>query len=153
MCPIHRWSGAASATRLFHRGAIIRHESAVSVLRPKGDSCTSIARSAGGATTTNLALHAALTREWAIVRFAIARSVFAILSTLEIGSGVPRIERCRMKCTHEQYLEAEELSCRRISRSENDGTSSQREWLKTAEAILARRREHLKVCRECGGKK
>jgi hypothetical protein len=103
--------------------------------------------------TTNFTTLNVLTVAVVSARFAIARSVFAILSTLEIGSGVPRIERCRMKCTHEQYLEAEELSCRRISRSENDGTSSQREWLKTAEAILARRREHLKVCRECGGKK
>jgi hypothetical protein len=56
-----------------------------------------------------------------------------------------------VKCNHCQYLEIEELSCRRIARSENDGTSSQSEWLKTAEAILARRREHLAVCKECNG--
>jgi hypothetical protein len=57
-----------------------------------------------------------------------------------------------MKCNLERYLEQEELSCRRIARSMNQGTQSEQEWLKTAEAILARRREHLKVCRECGCK-
>jgi hypothetical protein len=56
-----------------------------------------------------------------------------------------------MKCNHEKYLEQEELSCRRIAKSCNDGTKSQSEWLKTAEALLARRREHLKVCKECAG--
>ena len=57
-----------------------------------------------------------------------------------------------MKCNHERYLEENELVCRRIARSCNEGTQAEQEWLKTAEAILARRREHLKVCRECGCK-
>jgi hypothetical protein len=57
-----------------------------------------------------------------------------------------------MTCTLTQYLKEQELVCRRIARSENEGTPSQIEWLKTAEAVLARRREHLKVCRECGCK-
>jgi hypothetical protein len=54
-----------------------------------------------------------------------------------------------MKCNHEKYLEQEELSCRRIAKSCNDGTKSQAEWLKTAQALLERRREHLKACKEC----
>jgi hypothetical protein len=54
-----------------------------------------------------------------------------------------------MKCNLERYMESEELSCRRIARSMNQGTQAEQEWLKTAEAILARRREHLAVCPEC----
>ena len=55
-----------------------------------------------------------------------------------------------MKCNHEKYLEAEELSCRRISRSCNDGTQAKQEWERTAQVILERRREHLAVCKDCG---
>ena len=58
-----------------------------------------------------------------------------------------------MTCTHERYLEEQELNCRRIAQSSNDGTQAHSEWLKTAEAILARRREHLAVCKDCGGKR
>ena len=54
-----------------------------------------------------------------------------------------------MKCTHEQYLESEELQCRRIADSCNSGTQSQDEWLKTAAALLVRRREHILVCHKC----
>ncbi len=54
-----------------------------------------------------------------------------------------------MMCTLTSYLEAEELQCRRIAHSANDGTKDQREWLRTAEALLARRKEHLAGCREC----
>jgi hypothetical protein len=54
-----------------------------------------------------------------------------------------------MTCTLTQYLKEQELVCRRIARSENEGTPSQIEWLKTAESILARRREHLKSCLDC----
>jgi hypothetical protein len=57
-----------------------------------------------------------------------------------------------MSCTHEQYLEAEELSCRRIAKSCNEGTQGAQEWLKTAEALLQRRREHIQVCKKCGAK-
>ena len=57
-----------------------------------------------------------------------------------------------MSCTLEQYLEAEELSCRRVARSCNEGTQAHREWLKTAEMLLKRRREHVLVCKVCGGK-
>jgi hypothetical protein len=56
-----------------------------------------------------------------------------------------------VKCNHEKYLEQEERSCRQIARSMNSGTQAEQEWLKTAEAILARRREHLAVCKECNG--
>jgi hypothetical protein len=54
-----------------------------------------------------------------------------------------------MKCTITSYLEAEELQCRRIARSENEGTDSQREWLRTAKVLLERRREHVAGCKEC----
>ena len=54
-----------------------------------------------------------------------------------------------MKCNHEKYLEQEERSCRQIARSMNSGTQSQAEWLKTAQTILERRREHLLICKEC----
>lgn len=57
-----------------------------------------------------------------------------------------------MKCNLEKFLEQTELECRRIARSCNDGTEGQREWTKTAEALLARRREHVKVCVKCGAK-
>lgn len=58
-----------------------------------------------------------------------------------------------MACNLEKYLEGEELSCRRIARSANDGTQAQKEWLKTAEVLLERRREHVQVCKKCGGEK
>lgn len=58
-----------------------------------------------------------------------------------------------MNCNHEKFLEATELECRRIAKSANDGTQSQKEWLRTAEALLVRRSEHLAVCRKCGEKK
>jgi hypothetical protein len=58
-----------------------------------------------------------------------------------------------MKCTHERYLEEQELTCRRIAKSCNEGTQSYDEWAKTAEDILKRRREHLKVCKDCGKEK
>ena len=54
-----------------------------------------------------------------------------------------------MKCTITSYLEAEELQCRRIAQSSNDGTKDQAEWLKTAESLLKRRREHIAGCKEC----
>ena len=57
-----------------------------------------------------------------------------------------------MMCNLYQYLQGEELTCRRIAKSCNEGTQCAEEWLKTAEAILARRREHITVCRECGEK-
>lgn len=56
-----------------------------------------------------------------------------------------------MTCNLTQYLCEQELICRRIARSCNEGTQCAEEWLKTAEAILARRREHLAVCKECNG--
>ena len=57
-----------------------------------------------------------------------------------------------MSCNLEQYLESEELSCRRIAKSCNEGTQGRQEWLKTAEILLARRREHILICKKCGGK-
>jgi hypothetical protein len=54
-----------------------------------------------------------------------------------------------MNCNHEKFLEEQELQCRRIARSCNEGTEGQREWLKTAETLLARRREHIAVCKKC----
>jgi hypothetical protein len=50
-------------------------------------------------------------------------------------------------------LETTELDCRRVARSCNEGTQAHREWLKTAEMLLKRRREHILVCKVCGGKK
>jgi hypothetical protein len=58
-----------------------------------------------------------------------------------------------MNCTYERYLEQQELEFRRIAKSANDGTQAQKEWLRTAEALLQRRNEHLSVCRKCGEKK
>jgi hypothetical protein len=58
-----------------------------------------------------------------------------------------------MKCNHEKFLESTELDCRRIAKSCNDGTQAQEEWLKTASTLLERRREHIVVCKKCGGKK
>ena len=55
-----------------------------------------------------------------------------------------------MKCNLEKFLEETELQCRRIAKSANEGTQSYQEWLKTAEALLERRREHIKVCSKCG---
>jgi hypothetical protein len=57
-----------------------------------------------------------------------------------------------MTCTLTQYLKEQELTCCRIAKSCNEGTQRAEEWLKTAEAILARRREHLTVCKECNGR-
>jgi len=54
-----------------------------------------------------------------------------------------------MKCTVTLYLEQQELDCRRIAHSSNDGTKDQREWLKTAEGLLQRRKEHVAGCKEC----
>ena len=53
-----------------------------------------------------------------------------------------------MKCNLERFLEQQELECRRIARSCHD--ASREEWLKTAEFLLARRREHVAVCEKCG---
>ena len=55
-----------------------------------------------------------------------------------------------MKCNHEKYLESEEISCRRLAKYCNEGTQAEQEWIKTAEALLQRRREHIKVCLKCG---
>ena len=52
----------------------------------------------------------------------------------------------------EQFLETTELDCRRVARSCNEGTQAHREWIKTAEMLLKRRREHIMVCKVCGGK-
>jgi hypothetical protein len=57
-----------------------------------------------------------------------------------------------MTCNHEKFLESTELECRRIAKSCNEGTQGAQEWLKTAEALLQRRREHIQVCKKCGGK-
>jgi hypothetical protein len=54
-----------------------------------------------------------------------------------------------MTCNLEKYLEEQELSCRRIAKSANDGTQSQSEWEKTATVFWERRREHIKVCKKC----
>ena len=54
-----------------------------------------------------------------------------------------------MTCNLSLYLQQQELECRRIARAANSGTQAQSEWLKTAEAILARRREHVEVCKMC----
>jgi hypothetical protein len=56
-----------------------------------------------------------------------------------------------MTCNHERFLEQQELECRRIARSCNRGTEGEQEWLKTAQALLVRRSEHLAVCKECNG--
>ena len=55
-----------------------------------------------------------------------------------------------MKCNLERFLEQTELECRRIARSANSGTQAYDEWIKTAEALLQRRREHITVCMKCG---
>jgi hypothetical protein len=57
-----------------------------------------------------------------------------------------------VKCTHFQYLEEKMVECLRVAKSANDGTPAQEEWLKTAEALFWRKKEHLKVCKACGGK-
>ena len=54
-----------------------------------------------------------------------------------------------MTCNLEKYLSEQEIACRRIARSCNEGTEGQREWIKTAEALLERRREHIAVCVKC----
>lgn len=54
-----------------------------------------------------------------------------------------------MKCNHERYLEENELVCRRIAKSCNDGTQAQAEWARTAQMLFERRREHLLICKEC----
>ncbi len=54
-----------------------------------------------------------------------------------------------MKCNHEAYLREQELECRRIARSSNEGTQTGEEWFRTAQALLERRREHIKVCDKC----
>jgi hypothetical protein len=57
-----------------------------------------------------------------------------------------------MSCTHERYLQEQEITCLRIAKSSTDGTPEQAEWLKTAEAIHQRREEHVVVCKKCKGK-
>lgn len=54
-----------------------------------------------------------------------------------------------MKCNVTSYLEQQEQECRWIAQSANDGTKDQAEWLRTAEALLKRRKEHLAGCKEC----
>lgn len=54
-----------------------------------------------------------------------------------------------MMCNLARFLEEEELQCRRIAKSANDGTQAQAEWVKTAEVLLERRREHVRVCMKC----
>jgi hypothetical protein len=53
-----------------------------------------------------------------------------------------------MTCTLEQYLCEQELTCRRIARTVHDPIAHE-EWLKTAQSLLERRREHIKVCGKC----
>jgi hypothetical protein len=55
-------------------------------------------------------------------------------------------------CNIVKYLCEQELICRRIARSWNDGTQAQAEWARTAQMLFERRREHLAVCRDCGCK-
>jgi hypothetical protein len=54
-----------------------------------------------------------------------------------------------MKCNVTSYLEQQERDCRWIAQAANDGTKDQQEWLKTAEALLKRRREHIAGCIGC----
>ena len=54
-----------------------------------------------------------------------------------------------MTCNHERFLREQELECRRIAKSANGGTQAQAEWVKTAEVLLERRREHIKICTKC----
>jgi hypothetical protein len=49
-------------------------------------------------------------------------------------------------------MEEQELTCRRIAKSCNEGTQAQEEWLKTASTLLERRREHIVVCKKCSKK-
>lgn len=57
-----------------------------------------------------------------------------------------------MTCNHERFLESTELEFRRIAYSCNEDSQGRQEWLRTAEALLARRREHIQTCKKCGGK-
>jgi hypothetical protein len=52
-------------------------------------------------------------------------------------------------CNHERFLEQQELECRRIARSCNEGTQNYDEWNRTARALLERRKEHISVCKQC----
>ena len=54
-----------------------------------------------------------------------------------------------MNCNHELFLEEQELECRRIAKSCNEGTQGHSEWLKTADTLLKRRREHVVICKKC----
>lgn len=58
-------------------------------------------------------------------------------------------EERQMMCNLCQYLSGEELTCRRIAKSCNDGTQAQAEWAKTAQVLFERRREHILICKEC----
>jgi hypothetical protein len=54
-----------------------------------------------------------------------------------------------MNCNLDRYLEEQWIACLRIAKSANDGTQAQAEWVRTAEAILQRRNEHVSVCKKC----
>ena len=54
-----------------------------------------------------------------------------------------------MTCNPNSYLREQELECRRIAKSCNEGTQDQNEWLATAAVLLERRREHVSTCLKC----
>jgi hypothetical protein len=54
-----------------------------------------------------------------------------------------------MACNLQSYLREQELECRRIARSCNEGTRAFTEWIVTAQVLLERRREHIERCPKC----
>ena len=54
-----------------------------------------------------------------------------------------------MSCNIFSYLDEQKLICLRIAKASSDGTHEQREWLKTAQAIMDRAEDHEKICKKC----
>jgi hypothetical protein len=54
-----------------------------------------------------------------------------------------------MTCNLWKFIRQQEFECYRISRTCDEGSQNRSEWEKTAQALLERREEHVKVCKKC----
>lgn len=54
-----------------------------------------------------------------------------------------------MKCNLLAYIEEQEMTCLRIAKAANEGTQAQQEWLKTAQVLIDRAKDHQKACKTC----
>lgn len=54
-----------------------------------------------------------------------------------------------MSCNISAYLEEQQIVCLRIARASNEGTDAQKEWLKTAQVLINRAKDHQRTCKKC----